>query len=152
MTLLRTVISLHPFCLSMILSENRYPLFRDHALEIVARIGAVERLVAERKVRDDVVLDHGFQQRPLKPGRVAHVASFDQAIAQTQPDQDVAAESLHDRHPLAHLPAKRDVLVCRTFGKPAQDLLDQRKALLDFTYPDPDARVDVALAEDRHVE
>src|SRR5438552_9749892 len=136
----------------MILSENRYPLFRDHALEIVARIGTVERLVAEWNVRDDVVLDHGFQQRPLKPGRIAHVASFDQAVAQAQPDQNVAAESLHDRHALAHFPSKWDFFAYRAFGKPAQDLLDQRQALLDFAHPDPDPRIDVALAENRHLE
>src|SRR5438874_10938315 len=101
----------------------------------MARIGTVERLVAERKVRDDVVLDHCFQQRPLKPGRVAHVASFDQAIAQAQPDKDVAAESLYDRHALAHLSAKRDFRAYRTPGKPAQDLVDQRPTLLAFAYP-----------------
>ena len=36
------------------------------------------------------------------------MASFDQTVAQAQPDQDVAAESLHDRHALPHLPSKRD--------------------------------------------
>jgi len=34
MTFLRTVISIYPFNLSMIYSENRYPLFRIMLLEV----------------------------------------------------------------------------------------------------------------------
>src|SRR5260370_14853381 len=67
------------------------------SLEILARIGAVERLVAERKVLNDIALDGSFKERPLKPQRVAHVASFDPTIPQPQPNQDVAAKSLDDR-------------------------------------------------------
>jgi hypothetical protein len=37
------------------------------ALKIVAGIGAVERFVREREVRNDVALDGSFQKRPLKP-------------------------------------------------------------------------------------
>ena len=48
-------------------------------LEVVPGIGAVERFVAEREVGDDVALDRGFQQRPLKPGRVAQMATRDAA-------------------------------------------------------------------------
>src|SRR6267154_4577341 len=36
-------------------------------LKIVARIGAIEGFVAQRKVRNDVALDDRFQERPLKP-------------------------------------------------------------------------------------
>ena len=45
--------------------------------QIVPRIGAVERLVAEREVGDDVALDRRFQQRPLEPGRIAQMAAVD---------------------------------------------------------------------------
>ena len=61
------------------------------------------------------------------------MASFDQAIAQAQPDQNVAAESLHDRHALAYLPAKRDFLACRAFGKSAQDLGLDGTEVFDIT-------------------
>ncbi len=37
------------------------------ASEVVPRIGAIERLVAEREVGDDVAFDRGLQQRPLEP-------------------------------------------------------------------------------------
>ncbi len=40
-------------------------------LEIVPRIGAVERLITEWKVGHDIAFDRGLQQRPLKPGWVA---------------------------------------------------------------------------------
>src|SRR5258708_33578996 len=74
------------------------------SLEILARIGAVERLVAERKVRNDIALDGSFKERPLKPRRVAHVASFDPTIPQPEPNQDVAAKPLDDRHAFPRLP------------------------------------------------
>src|SRR6266446_6395911 len=43
------------------LAHGRIPL------KVVPGIGTVERLVAERKVSDDVALDGRFQQRPLEP-------------------------------------------------------------------------------------
>jgi hypothetical protein len=41
----------------------------SHALylEVVARIGAVEGLIAEREVGDDVAFDRDFKQWPLEP-------------------------------------------------------------------------------------
>jgi hypothetical protein len=39
----------------------------DFASQVMAGIRAVERLVAEREVGDDVALDRSFEQRPLKP-------------------------------------------------------------------------------------
>jgi hypothetical protein len=45
------------------------------------RIGAVERLVAEREVGNDVAFDRDLQQRPLKPGRIAQMAAGDAAVA-----------------------------------------------------------------------
>ena len=42
--------------------------------------------------------------------------------------------------------------VHRAFRQPVQDLVDQRQALLDLADADPDARVDVAFVEHRHLE
>src|SRR5437870_3249138 len=71
------------------------------ASEIMPRIGTVERLVAEREVRNDIVLDRGFEQRPLEPGGVAGMAARDAAIENTHPDQHVAAERLGHRDAFA---------------------------------------------------
>src|SRR5438105_13905311 len=67
-------------------------------LKVVARVGAVEGLVAERKVGDNIVLDYGLQERPLKPRGVAEMASLDPTIPQAEPNQDIAAKSFDDRH------------------------------------------------------
>ena len=62
------------------------------------RIGAVERFVAEREIRDDVALDHGFEQRPLEPGRVAQMAALDSTVrTEPEPAQDIAAKALDQR-------------------------------------------------------
>src|ERR1700722_4492669 len=63
---------------------------RIRGSQIVPRIGAVERLVAEREVGDDVLFDRGFEQRPLEPGCVAHVTARDAAAGDAQPDQEIA--------------------------------------------------------------
>src|SRR4029077_16970603 len=59
--------------------ERRMPatLASGSFFKIMPRIRAVERLVAEREVSDDVAVNGGFQQRPLKPRRIAHVAARD---------------------------------------------------------------------------
>ena len=63
------------------------------------------------------------------------MASFDQAVAQAEPDQHVAAKSLDDGHALA-LPRAAAGTSARDgpSGKPVQDLIDQRKRLLDLAY------------------
>src|SRR5690606_41493882 len=91
-------------------------LSHDHrrASEIMARIRAVEGFVAEREVGDDVALDRRLEQRPLEPRGVAQVAALDRAIGtETQPDEDVAAESLDQRRALAPLAGLRDVVADR---------------------------------------
>src|SRR5713101_4067203 len=70
-------------------------------LKIMARIGTVERLVAERKIRDDVVLDGRFKQWPLKPRGVAQMAAHDVVAFQAHPDQHVAPERFGDCETLA---------------------------------------------------
>ena len=74
------------------------------------------------------------------------------AARDAQPHQHVAAERLDQRHALA---GPRGVFHERTRlagGQPVQQLLDQRQALLDLLDADPDAGVDVALGQHRHVE
>jgi hypothetical protein len=61
---------------------------------------AIERLVAQREVGDDVVLDRGLQQRPLEPGGVARVAAGDAAVDHAHPHQHVAAERFDNAHAL----------------------------------------------------
>ena len=80
------------------------------------------------------------------------MAAFDHAVAQAQPDQDVAAKALDDRHALARPRPRCDRGSQRSFGQLVQDLVDQRQTLLDLAHPDPDPRVDIALAQDRHLE
>src|SRR5579885_1739826 len=123
------------------------------ASEIVARIGAVERFVAERKVGDDVAFDRGFEQRPLEPRRVAQMAARDGAVAvEPQPDQHVAAEAFDQRQTFAGLVANRQLAARRTRRQARQNLLDEVEALLRLADADPDARVDVAVAALRHDE
>src|SRR5262249_56862387 len=52
------------------------------SLKVVSGIGAIERLVAEREVGDDIAFDDGLQQRPLEPGRIAQVATGDALVRQ----------------------------------------------------------------------
>jgi len=56
-------------------------------------IGTVERLIAKRKISDDIVLDRNFQQRPLKPRRVAQVTACNPALSvDVYPYQNIATE------------------------------------------------------------
>jgi hypothetical protein len=41
--------------------------FRWLVSQVVARVGTIETLIAQREIGDDVALDHRFQQRPLEP-------------------------------------------------------------------------------------
>src|SRR4029453_11116784 len=77
--------------------------------QIVARIGAVERLVAEREVGDDVALDHDFEQRPLEPGRIAQVAARDTLAIEPQPGEHIATEGFGEANSLARLPRPPDL-------------------------------------------
>ena len=121
-------------------------------LEVVARIGAVERFVAEREVGDDVAFDGGFQQRPLEPGRIAQMAALDQpVVAEAHPDQHVAAEGLDQRQPFSRC-AGFSASVRWALGQALQDLLDQPETLLDLADADPDPRVDIAVVAHRHLE
>src|SRR5215472_15010467 len=62
-------------------------------LEIVPRIGAVERFVAQRKISNDVVLDRRLEQRPLKPRGIADVtARYRPVGGKAYPYQHIASE------------------------------------------------------------
>src|SRR3546814_1403919 len=70
--------------------------------EVVAGVRAIERLVAEREVGDDVAVDRRFAQWPLEPGRVAEMAARSPSSGvEAQPDQDIATNAFDKRHSLA---------------------------------------------------
>src|SRR3954464_13761569 len=108
--------------------------------KIVSRVRAVERLIAEREVGDDVAFDRRFEQRPLEPGRVAQMAARDAAVrAHAHPEEDIAAKAFDQRDAFAATRAWFDVSGSR--GYCGHELLDQRDALSDFADADPDACV-----------
>ena len=85
------------------------------------------------------------------------MTAFDPAIPQAQPDQDVAAKSLDDRHTFPchtfpHLPPMPRMRAQRALGKLPDDLVDLRNTLLDLTHADPDACVDITFIQNRDLE
>src|ERR1700730_5518978 len=86
------------FAFRAVLEEPSFKFSEKLFSEILAGVGTVERFVAERKIRDDVVFDASLKQRPLKPTGVAQAASLDPAIAHAKPGQNIAAKSLDDGH------------------------------------------------------
>ena len=66
-------------------------------------------------------------------------------FSEPQPHQDIAAETLDQRDPLAGLRTHR--CANQTVRKSSKNLTDQRQALLNFTEADPDAGIDIALLE-----
>jgi len=79
-------------------------------------------------------------------------ATVDNAVAQAEPDQDVATKALDDRHAFVRPWPRPDRGSQRSFGQLVQDLVDQRQTLLDLAHPDPDPGVDIALGQDRDLE
>src|SRR4029077_8457652 len=69
-----------------------------------------------------------------------------------QPGEHVTAEALDQRQAFANLACGRQLGPDWSLGKRVQNLLDQSEALLDLANAHPNARVDVALVENRHVE
>src|SRR6185503_3943746 len=116
--------------------------FPGRVLQVVPGIGAVERLVAEREVGDDVAFDGCFEQRPLKPGWIAQVAARDAQPVESKPHQDVAAKPLSQPQSFAAADLKRDR--DRPGRQPGKYLLDEAQALFDFADAYPDARIHVA--------
>ncbi len=121
-------------------------------LEIVTGIRAVERFVAQREVRDDIALDHSFQQRPLEPGRVAQMATREAATFESQPHQHVATKRFRYSKTFAHLTSRLDRGPDRACRQTPQDLIYQPEALLDLANAHPDASVDITGIEHGNFE
>src|SRR6185503_6455531 len=123
-------------------------------LDIVPRVGAVERFVAQWKIGNDVTLDHRFQKGPLEPRRIAQMTAGNAArTVQPNPDQDIAAKALHDSEAFGRILAGGHTIDSdRAVRQSGQNLFDQGDALLDFAETNPYPRVHVAILEDRNVE
>src|ERR1041385_8378340 len=81
------------------------------------------------------------------------MAAGDRPIrAEAQPDEHIAAETLDERQAFVHFALVRNFDHKRPIRKAFQYLFDQAEALLDFPNAHPDARVDIALVENRHLE
>jgi hypothetical protein len=94
-------------------------------LDIMARVGAIERLVAQWKVGNDISFDGGFQKWPLKPGWVTNVTAGDRtAPRDAQPHQYVTAKSLDQRHAFACFANVRQGYPQRSDGQRIEDLLN----------------------------
>src|SRR5450755_3262273 len=121
----------------------------------MAGVGAVERLVAQGKVGDDVAFDGGLEDGPLKPRGIAQMATLDVAVGScSEPHQHVAAKTFDQRYSFARARRSQrgERFTYRPRRKLAQDLIDQRQALLDFADADPDAGIDIALFPHRNLE
>src|SRR5580704_8556377 len=71
-------------------------------------------------------------------------------ILEPQPDENVAPESFNESHAFAGM--RRKVRSRGPAGNPSEDLFHQQERLFHFANADPDAGVDVALFENRHLE
>src|SRR6185295_10447087 len=124
---------------------------RSRILEVMTRVRAIEGLIAERKVGDNVALDRRLEQRPLEPGRVAKPGALDSAIGcDAHPAEDVAAEPFDQCRAFPRRRPKRDLH--RPSRQAREDLLDEAEAFFDFADADPDTRIDVSGLYDRYVE
>ena len=81
------------------------------------------------------------------------MAALDPAVtADPDPDQYVAAKALDQRHPLSLLPRILRLGPRCAIGQLLADLFQHRKALLTLADPHPQASIDVARLQDRHIE
>ena len=78
-------------------------------LKVVPGIGAVERLIADRKIRDDVVLRSRLRERPLKPRGVAQVTGATFLRRPGKADENVAAKALDQRWASPGAQLRRDL-------------------------------------------
>src|SRR6476619_587073 len=69
-----------------------------------------------------------------------------------EPDHDVAAETFNDRQSLARLAGSGGLNANGTGGQAVEDLLHQRKALLDLANANPHPRIDIAFLAERDLE
>src|SRR2546421_12777267 len=104
-------------------------------------IGAVERLVAQGEVRDDVALDRRLQQRPQQPRRIAQVAALD-APSNTEAHvaEYIAAKPLDQRRAFdAARGHGTDDLAHRAAGERGERALEPADAVLDLLDAHPHA-------------
>ena len=81
------------------------------------------------------------------------MAALDQAVcAEADIDQNITAERLGQRQAFAQLSGTGNLNAHGAARQAVENLLYQPQALLDLANPDPDAGVDVTLAEYRHFE
>ena len=79
------------------------------------------------------------------------MAALDAPAVEPHPSQNVAAKSFGKSQALA---ARRRDRTSRMgpSGSRVKNLIDQRKALLDFADPHPDAGIDIACREYRNIK
>ena len=81
------------------------------------------------------------------------MAALDPAVtAEPDPNQHVTAKALNQRHPLSSLPRILHLGPHCAIGQLLEDLFQERKALLDFADPDPEAGIDVPRLQNRYIE
>jgi len=110
----------------------------------VARVGTVERLVAEREVGDDVSLDGGLEERPLEPAGVAGMHPGQPAVlAESHAHEHVATERLDQRRAFA-CPEQRRYAQDRPRRQPVEQPVDDSEAFDDLVHAQQQPRVDIA--------
>src|SRR5579872_1559369 len=78
------------------------------------------------------------------------MAALDAPAVEPHPSQNVAAKSFGKSQALAA--RRREQRPDGSIRQPRKNLFDQRKALLDFADPHPDAGVDIACREYRNIK
>ena len=126
---------------------------RMSILEIVARIGAVEGFVAERKVGDDVAFDRRFQQRPLEPRRVTQMAARDLPSPSSRAKRKCRRGNLRPSPRPSQFSRRRSELRLRSTRLASRCKIWSLS--LSSVRPhgcDPDACIDITRIEHRHLE
>src|SRR6195256_1424528 len=105
------------------------------ASQIVARIGAIERLVAEREVRNDVAFYGRLQERPLEPARVPRMDAGKPAVCpDAHAHEDIAAEGLDQGGAFIGRRPRRPLSPDLSRCQPAQELGKHPEALADLVH------------------
>src|SRR5216684_823761 len=122
------------------------------ASQIVARIGAIERLVAEREVRNDVAFYGRLQERPLEPARVPRMNAGKPAVyPDAHAHENIAAEGLDQGGALTgrrRRPGGSDL----SRRQPSQELGKDPEALADLIHAHQQTCIDVACGPHLEVE
>src|SRR5205085_10512282 len=94
-----------------------------------------------------------FEQRPLEPRRIAQMAALDSSAGpDAQPDENIAAESFHQRSTFARTVLPRGVRAQCAGRQSPQCLANYRDALFDFADANPYAGIHIAFLQCRHLE